>query len=123
MNCPKCGYSDRFRTCGFNPDGEYARKEDVEQYILDGLTQSDPFHFEGFVYHASKGKYIYRMTEAVFKVHPRSARGWSGSPLESSRRKTPMKGLSKMLAGRGIHGGVKTDGLDNWNHTNPRDKP
>ena|SRR5436309_10529894 len=114
MNCPKCGYSDRFRTCGFNPDGEYARKEDVDPAILTELARQDPFHFEGFVYHASKGKYVYRMTEAVFKVAPHKDRGWSGNSLENTGRKTPMTGLSKMLHRRGVYGSVKKVGLDSF---------
>ncbi len=130
MNCPcGCGYSDRFRTCGFNPDAEFTDKASVDSTILEALAKQDPVQVGIYTYHLSRGGNVYRMLNDAFKVSKGSVstRGKSGkasplglgvfasSTLEASpKANTPMKNLHRYLDKIGIRGSHKQPNLEEW---------
>jgi hypothetical protein len=119
MNCPcGCQYSDRFRTCGFNPDAEFTDKASVDSTILEALAKQDPVQIGIFTYHMSRGGNVYRMLNDAYKaskgqVSPRNGSPmglgvFSSGPLESSpKANTPMKNLHRYLDKIGIRGSRK----------------
>jgi hypothetical protein len=124
MNCPcGCGYSDRFRTCGFNPDAEFTDKASVDPIILEALAKQDPVQVGIYTYHLSRGGNVYRMLNEAYRVGKDSVsrRGkgkasrlgngvFASSTLEASpKANTPMKNLHRYLdkiAIRGSHKGM-----------------
>lgn len=127
MNCPcGCGYSDRFRTCGFNPDAEFTDKGSVDQSILAALSRQDPVQVGIFTYHLSRGGNVYRMLNEAYRATKTSISPRNGSPMgkgifasgilqAGSKKNTPMKGLNRYLSRIGVRGGRNLQkNLEDW---------